>query len=69
MGIVIQPDMGIVKVHNTVPCESRLIIKQDVSYKLCVYNTFCKKPLAKHHPCMMVRRSKGLHSLDVVWAK
>jgi hypothetical protein len=25
--------------------------------------------LARHHPCMMVRRSEGLHSLDVVWVK
>jgi hypothetical protein len=67
--IVIHPDMGIVKVHNTVPCESHVISKQDVSYKLCVYNTSCEKPLTKHHPWTMVRRSEGLHLLDVVWVK
>jgi hypothetical protein len=61
--------MGIMKVQNTVPCEFCLICQQDVSYKLCVYNALSKKPLAKHHPCTMVRRSEGLHSLDVVWVK
>jgi hypothetical protein len=69
VGVAIHLDMGIMKVHNTVPCESRLINKQDVSYKLCGYNAFCEKPLAKHHPCTMVRRSVGLHSLDVVGVK
>jgi hypothetical protein len=28
--------MGIMKVHNAIPCESSLISKQDFSYKLCV---------------------------------
>jgi hypothetical protein len=44
--IIIHPDIGIMKVHNTVPCESCLISKQDVSYKLCVYNTIRKELLA-----------------------
>jgi hypothetical protein len=52
---------SIVKVHNTVPCESHLISKQDVSCKLCVYK--------KSHPCTRIRRSEGLNSLDVVWVK
>jgi hypothetical protein len=69
-GIVILPDMDIMKVLNTVPCESRLISKQDVSYKLCVYNAFCEKPLAN---TTLARWSGGvracLHSLDVVWVK
>jgi hypothetical protein len=69
VGIVIHPDMGIMKVHNTITCESRLISKQYVSYKPRVYNAFCKKPVAIHRPCMMVRRSEGLHLLDVVWVK
>jgi hypothetical protein len=47
--IIVHPDIGIVKVHSTDPCESCLISKQDVSYKLCVYNTICKKPVAKHN--------------------
>jgi hypothetical protein len=69
VGIVIHPGMGTVKGHNTVPCESNLISKQDVCYKMCVYNiAFCKKPLEKHHPCMMVR-SEGLQLLDLVWVK
>jgi hypothetical protein len=37
------PDMGIMKVHNTVPCDPRLISKQDVSYRVCVYSAFCVK--------------------------
>jgi hypothetical protein len=61
VGVAIHPHMGITKVHNTIPCKSRPISKQDVSY-----NAFCEKPLAKHHPCTMVRWSVGLHSLDVV---
>jgi hypothetical protein len=60
--IVIHPDMGIMKFHSPVPCESCLISKQDVSNKLCTYNAFL---LAKHHPCMMVSRSEGLHSQGV----
>jgi hypothetical protein len=67
--IVSHPDMGIMNVHNTVPCKSRLISKRDVSYKLCVYKAFCEKPLAKHRPHTMVRRSEVLHSLDVVRVK
>jgi hypothetical protein len=43
--IIIHPDIGIMKVHSTVPCECCLISKQDVSYKLCVYNTIRKKSL------------------------
>jgi hypothetical protein len=59
--------MGIMEVHNTIiPCELQLISKQEVSYKLYVYNTFSEKTLAKHHPCTIVRRNMGLHSLDVV---
>lgn len=42
VGFAIQPNMGIIKVHNEVPCESHLISEQDVSCKLCVYNTYCK---------------------------
>jgi hypothetical protein len=61
VGAAIHPDMGITRVHNTVPCKSRLISKQDVSY-----NAFCEKTLAKHNPCTMVRWGVGLHSLDVV---
>jgi hypothetical protein len=57
------------KVDNTAPCDSRLISKQDVGYKPWVYNAFCEKPVAIHRPCTMVRRSEGLHSLDVVWVK
>jgi hypothetical protein len=59
----------IMQVHNTAPCESRLISKQHVSYKLCLYNAFCEKRLAKRHPCTIVGRSEGLHLLDVVWVK
>jgi hypothetical protein len=33
-----------------------------------VYNTFSEKPLAKHHPCTMFRRSECFYSLDV-WVK
>jgi hypothetical protein len=47
VGIVIHPDMGITKVHNNILCESCLISKEDVSYILFVYNTFCKNPFAK----------------------
>jgi hypothetical protein len=65
---VCQPPKRITTVHNTVLCESRLISKQDVSYILCVHNTFCKKPLARRDPCTMVR-SEGLHWLDVVSAE
>jgi hypothetical protein len=65
--IVIHPDMGIMKVCNAVLCESFFVSKQDVSCKLCVYDAFCKKPLAKQCPYTMVRRSEGLYSLDVVW--
>jgi hypothetical protein len=50
--------MGIIKVHNEVPCEFRLISKQDVSCKLCVYNAFCKTQWSGG--------VRGLHSLDVV---
>jgi hypothetical protein len=35
--------MNNMKVHDTVFCESQLISKQDISYKLLVYNVFCKK--------------------------
>lgn len=34
-----------------------------------VYSAFCEKPLAKHHPHMMVEKSDGLETLDVVWVK
>jgi hypothetical protein len=44
-------------------------VKQDVSYTLWVYKTLCEKPLAKYYPCTMVRRTEGLHSLDVVRVK
>jgi hypothetical protein len=57
------------KVYSIVPCEYLLINKEDVSYKLCVYKAFCEKPLAKDHPCTLVKGSEGLHSLDVVWVK
>jgi hypothetical protein len=60
---------GYYESYKTIPCEFRLISKQNDSYKLCVYNAFCEKPSAKHHPCTMVRRSMGLHSLDVVWVE
>lgn len=60
--IVKYPDVGIMKVHNTILCESHFISKQDVSCKLRV----CLKPLAKHCPYKMVERSEGLQSLDVV---
>jgi hypothetical protein len=60
VGTVIRPDMDIMRVHNIVPCESHLIIKEDVSYKLCVYDEFCEKPLTKDSPCTMIRRSDGL---------
>jgi hypothetical protein len=69
VGTVAHPHTGIMKVHNTVPCESCFISKQNVSYKLRVYNAFCEMPLAKPHPRTMVRGSEGLHSLDVVWVK
>jgi hypothetical protein len=69
MGIVIHPDMGIMKVQSTVPCEYHLLSKEDVSYKLYVYNEFYEKPLAKHQPCSLIKRSEALHSLDVVWVK
>jgi hypothetical protein len=36
VGIVIYTDIGIMEVHSTVPCESCIISKQDVSYKLCL---------------------------------
>jgi hypothetical protein len=51
VGIAIHPDMGIMRVRNTVPCQSCCISKQDVSYKKCVYNAFSENPRAKHHPC------------------
>jgi hypothetical protein len=36
----------------------------------CVFAThFCEKRLAKHHLCMMERKSDDLHSLDVKWVK
>jgi hypothetical protein len=35
----------------------------------CVYNAFCEKPLTKHHPCTVMKRTEGLHSLDVVRVK
>jgi hypothetical protein len=69
VGTVAHPHMGIMKVHNTVPCESCFISKQNVSYELYVYIAFCQMPLFKPHPCMMVRRREDLHSLDVVWVK
>jgi hypothetical protein len=59
--------MSIMKVDNTFPCESHLISKQDITYKLCVYNTSCKKPLAKHYPSTIVRMCEGLYSLDMLW--
>jgi hypothetical protein len=59
--IVIHPNMGIMRVHNIVPCGFRLISKQDVSYKLCVYGA-----LEHHHPRTAVKRSEGLHSQDVI---
>jgi hypothetical protein len=62
--IVIHSDIVIMKVQNPSPCESRLIRKQDVSHKLCVYKVFCEKPLTKHRPCTIVRRSEY-----VVWVK
>jgi hypothetical protein len=34
--------MGVMKVHNAVSCESGLISKRDISYKLWVYNAFCE---------------------------
>jgi hypothetical protein len=61
VGIVIHPDMGTIKVHSTVQCESYLISKQDVRYKLCLH-WLCVKPLAKRHPCATVRS-------EVVWLK
>jgi hypothetical protein len=67
--IVIHAEVGIKKVHDTVPCESHLLNNDYVSYKLRVYNEFCRKSWAKHHPCVMVRRSEGLHSLCVVRRK
>jgi hypothetical protein len=68
VGIVIHPQKGVMKVHNTARYESRLIRKQNVGYKLCVYKAFCEQPLRKHI-CTMVSGSEGLHSLDVVWVK
>jgi hypothetical protein len=65
--LIIHPDIGIMKVHHNIPCEFCLITKLGVSYKLSVYNAFCEKPLAKHHPCTIVRRSENLYSLDMVW--
>jgi hypothetical protein len=35
VGNVILSDTGVMAVHNTVPCESKLVSKQDVTYKLC----------------------------------
>jgi hypothetical protein len=42
--------MGITKVYNTAPCESRLINMQDVSYKLCVYKAFLLEAIGKTPP-------------------
>jgi hypothetical protein len=69
VGIVIHPGMGIIKVPNNVPCESRLIRKEVVSYKQCVYNTFCEKTLANSTLAWRWGGVRGLHSLDVVWLK
>jgi hypothetical protein len=44
VGIVIHPDMGIMKVHNSMTCKSHLTNKENVSYKLHVYNAFYERP-------------------------
>jgi hypothetical protein len=60
--IVIHPGMGIMKVHDTVPCQSRLISKHDVSYKLCL-QCILRESTEKHRPFTMAWRSEGLQSL------
>jgi hypothetical protein len=70
VGIVIHPDMGIMKVHNTIPCESCLIIKHDARHKLCVYNAFYRAILVlSYYPVKC--KTRPCHSshwfLDVCW--
>jgi hypothetical protein len=33
-GIVIHPDMGITKAHNTIPCESRISVNRILATKM-----------------------------------
>jgi hypothetical protein len=68
VGTVSRPDMGTMKDHSTVSCESRLTSEQNVSYRVWVYNAFCEKSLAKHHPCTIVM-SEAFHSLETVRVK
>lgn len=61
-----QSNMSIINVQNTVRCKSHLISKQHMVHKLCIYNSFCEKPLTKYHPYTLVRGSECLHSLHIV---
>jgi hypothetical protein len=53
LGIVMHQNMGIMNVHNAVPCIS--------------HNISSKWDTVKCHPCTMIRRSVGLHALHMIW--
>jgi hypothetical protein len=59
VGIVIHPDMDIMKVLNTALCESRLISKQDVSYRICVCNEFLREAIGKMSPLRNDQEERG----------
>jgi hypothetical protein len=59
----IHPDKGNTKIHNTAPVNPASSTNRILATNCVFTMQFCENPLAKHQPCTMVRKSKGLHSL------